>query len=68
MKKKYTNEQMKTLYRQAFGGMNEAVLDDIACRFWAKCEMHSAHENLEELLFREGQRSVYLHIMRMIAE
>lgn len=66
--RKHTHEQMKGLYRQAFGGLNESVLEDIGNRFWAHADMHSERGHIEELLYKEGQRSVYLHIIRMMAE
>jgi hypothetical protein len=66
--KKHTPEQMKTLYRQAFGGLNDAVLEDIGKRFWANDDMLGKDIRLEDVLYREGQRSVYLHIKRMIAD
>ena len=62
---KHTREQMRVLYQQAFGGMNEPVLEDLGNRFWANDNMLGKDIRLEDILYREGQRSVYLHIKKM---
>jgi len=60
-------EKAKKYYQDLFTGeAGEFVLDDLKRRCYA--EQTTFSENSLQFAFREGVRSVYLHILRMLRE